>query len=506
MMKFFLCGFFLFVTANAFSQNVGIGTTSPTAKLQVNHNSVTRPGILLLDSAIESMGSLQFKNIALPTKYTGFSTAVGTDTYLDVVSDLNIIATFRGNGNVGIGDINPKAKLAITGTVTGTPYIEVKSNTDAPVFKVAHNNAIGIGTADPIAKLHIKGVGSTFSTSTFYIENQSAEPIMGIYDNGSIGIGVTVASGAALSISPKPGFIPLSIYNGSSSDTRALEVIQANPFNPQPAIYSNYSGASAGASLNSSNSIGSTKTLSVNHSGASGIAGEFNLSNPANTGPTLIAQNIAGTAFNARGRTKIGTLGTATANNSMLEVVCLGNLSFYQLHLIEESNAYARIAFANSNGIGWHIAGLTHPVPSASALNFYSPQLNADVLSLRGNGDACFYGNVRATVVSTCSDIRYKKDIVPLQSSLQKIQQLNGVSYFWKKDDFKNIGFGSRQQIGLIAQEVETIFPQMVYTDADGYKSVDYTRLTPVLIEAIKEQQKQINHLSEQVNKLLKKD
>ncbi len=59
-------------------------------------------------------------------------------------------------------------------------------------------------------------------------------------------------------------------------------------------------------------------------------------------------------------------------------------------------------------------------------------------------------------------------------------------------------GVAGAGQVGLIAQELEKVYPELVFTDADGYKSVNYAQLTPVLIEAIKEQQAQIEALKQQ--------
>ena len=73
---------------------------------------------------------------------------------------------------------------------------------------------------------------------------------------------------------------------------------------------------------------------------------------------------------------------------------------------------------------------------------------------------------------------------------------MQGVNYYWKTSDFPAMNFNNKMQMGFIAQDVEKIFPEMVFTDEAGYKSVDYSRLTPVLVETIKEQQKQINEIS----------
>ena len=98
------------------------------------------------------------------------------------------------------------------------------------------------------------------------------------------------------------------------------------------------------------------------------------------------------------------------------------------------------------------------------------------------------------------SDERFKENIKPLEGSLQKVLNLRGVSYTWKtkaemaeirgvtpdSDDF-NTRIQEGTQLGVIAQEVEKIVPEVVITEEDGFKSVDYIKLTPVLIEAVKE-------------------
>ncbi|MFN8284306.1 MAG: tail fiber domain-containing protein [Chitinophagales bacterium] len=106
-------------------------------------------------------------------------------------------------------------------------------------------------------------------------------------------------------------------------------------------------------------------------------------------------------------------------------------------------------------------------------------------LHVAGNG--LFTGTVTASCgVLICSDIRYKKGIQPLQDVLSKITKLQGVSYYFKKKEFKDKNFNDNKQIGLIAQEVEKIYPELVFTDEQGYKSIDYSKLTPILVEAVK--------------------
>jgi hypothetical protein len=100
-------------------------------------------------------------------------------------------------------------------------------------------------------------------------------------------------------------------------------------------------------------------------------------------------------------------------------------------------------------------------------------------------------GNICATgTIGACSDIRYKENIQELESMLGKVLSLHGIYYNWNKEKMSGDAYTPDRQIGFSAQEVEQFFPEIVQTDANGYKAVDYSRLTPILAEAIKEQQR----------------
>ena len=111
-------------------------------------------------------------------------------------------------------------------------------------------------------------------------------------------------------------------------------------------------------------------------------------------------------------------------------------------------------------------------------------------------------GNIKASGTITPSDFRFKKNISTLNGALDKVQDLRGVSYDWRTDQFTKKGFSDKRSIGVIAQEVEKVVPEVVHTGSDGYKGVEYSKLVPLLIEAIKEQQETISALSQQVRAL----
>jgi hypothetical protein len=94
-----------------------------------------------------------------------------------------------------------------------------------------------------------------------------------------------------------------------------------------------------------------------------------------------------------------------------------------------------------------------------------------------------YYGN--ATLAGSLfqnSDQRLKKDITPLAGSLAQLIKLNGYTYYWKSEQRDSL-----LQIGVLAQDVQRLYPQLVRTDKEGNLSVNYAGLTPVLIEAVKE-------------------
>jgi hypothetical protein len=100
------------------------------------------------------------------------------------------------------------------------------------------------------------------------------------------------------------------------------------------------------------------------------------------------------------------------------------------------------------------------------------------------------------------SDRRFKKNISPLTGALNSVLLMEGVSYNWKQEEFPKRNFGDRTEIGVIAQDLEKIYPELVSTDAEGYKSVQYSHLVPVLLEAIKEQQVVISGMEKTVTEL----
>lgn len=137
----------------------------------------------------------------------------------------------------------------------------------------------------------------------------------------------------------------------------------------------------------------------------------------------------------------------------------------------------------------------------------------AEKMKLSANGQLNVYGNIYANNFPTSSDIRFKKEIQTLTASkVSKLDQVRGTSYTFRTQEFKNRGFSKGNQMGFIAQELIKVYPELVSKDTDGYYSVNYTGLIPVLVEAVKDLRKKNNVLKNEskslkaANKAIKTD
>ena len=114
----------------------------------------------------------------------------------------------------------------------------------------------------------------------------------------------------------------------------------------------------------------------------------------------------------------------------------------------------------------------------------------SDALTVLFDGTTTIAGDLNVN-----SDARLKANIISLGSTLSKLLQIDGKSYTMKKDE------SEKQKIGLLAQDIEKVFPEHV-SESHGVKSVNYQGLVPVLINALKEQQSEIEILKQQQSEI----
>lgn len=209
--------------------------------------------------------------------------------------------------------------------------------------------------------------------------------------------------------------------------------------------------------------------------------------------------------------------GLAGSGSSLVEVDATGLVTrsgFNPATTLSGTGAATQIAYfdaaqslASSAELYWDATndrlgvGTTTPaaklnVDAASGDLFLVAQGGSQRMLIDGSGNTTITGKFNSNGIEETSDLRFKTNIIDLTGSLDKLLQLRGVSYNWKVEEFPERAFNDRTEIGVIAQEVEKIFPELVSVDKNGYRSVQYSHMVPVLLEAIKEQQSIIEGLS----------
>ena len=117
---------------------------------------------------------------------------------------------------------------------------------------------------------------------------------------------------------------------------------------------------------------------------------------------------------------------------------------------------------------------------------------------LQVTGDGVFTGNITAYY---SSDISLKDNIRPIESAIFKVKQIRGVTFDWNEKSNK-LQQEKGHDVGLIAQEVEKVLPEVIQIRKDGIKAISYEKVVPLLVEAIKEQQVTIENLTKRIELL----
>lgn len=117
------------------------------------------------------------------------------------------------------------------------------------------------------------------------------------------------------------------------------------------------------------------------------------------------------------------------------------------------------------------------------------------------NGGTNVTGNITFGTLCNPSDIRFKEKIKTIPNALSDLLKVQTIEHEWRHQEFPNREWKQGKEYGVIAQNIEKIFPTLVFKDKNGYRTVDYVKLTPILIEAVNTQ---LDLISDQSIELLK--
>ena len=504
------------IGATRLDGNVGIGKAPTEHKLDIGGDiNIPADGFLRIAGSEGSSGQVLARTdsgMAWQTMVTGgegYWALSGTDIYN------------TNTGNVGIKTDNPQAPLNIGAPSSGQ---ELRFFTGINSFP--EDNAPYIATAGP--DLTGKGAGTLIisplnrnQTSSEILFMTSQEPRMVINTFGNVGIGLPITDSPLQSLDVRGNtHISGNVGIGTTNPGSTLTVRRSD----------------AGTALAIRNTGDTANTFTVSNTGSAHMTG-FRLGSSATAGHVLTT-NASGVGTWQPVPTGGGGMtvacshgqvlhGMDVSNGLVMQGWCTGATSLASQWTLSNNSLYPNEASWNVGiGITPGTAPANEKIEVAGNIrllgnlwfrdahryigtqtnhNLYLRTNNADRVTILNTGNVGIgatnpgerldvNGNVRASAFFYSSDISLKENIKPLEDSLAKILQLNGISYQMKETGAERIGFS--------AQEVAQIFPELVNQDKNGLLSMESNGLTAALVEAVKAQQAQIDELKAEIEQL----
>jgi hypothetical protein len=264
------------------------------------------------------------------------------------------------------------------------------------------------------------------------------------------------------------------------------------------------------SSLNAKTSSFAT-TGSNNFNGNQNITGSLTISSSLATELNVIGgQNITGSLNVSGSTTFTGTSGTTLLSTNADTLIFTGSLftsgssSFIGTQNITGSLTISSSAVVDLNVVGGQ--NITGSLNVSGSSIFVGNQTISGSTTITGSlgvgiAPSATNGRIDASndvVAFSTSDIRFKENISPIPNALDKLNKIGGYIFDWKTEEKLVSLHGFKgHDVGVIAQEIEDILPEVVTTRDSGYKAVKYEKIVPLLIQAIKEQQEQIKELQD---------
>jgi hypothetical protein len=408
-------------------------------------------------------------------------------------SNQNIGIATTATPYIGIGTTNPSAKLTvvgdtnISGIISASGYylngiqlvsaaLQTWEISGSDVYRSAGN--VGIGTTIPAAKLQVIGninsttYTSTVSTGTAPLVVSSTTQVSNL--NASLLAGKSAPSGDLVGTSDEQ-----TLTNKTLTSPKISSIINGTFTSTLPSV--NGTLVSTGSTgVVTSNMIADLNIVNADVAvGAAITYGKLSLSN------SILASDIVTGAGITYG--KLNLTGFVTNSDIATNAgISTGKLSAFTISGVPLGSNLATLTFGTYM-TGTSYNGSTGVTIATNATNSNTP---STIVARDGSGNFTA-GTITCTDLNSTSDINLKKNVETFENSLSVISQLRGVNFTWKSND--------KQSIGVIAQELEEVLPQLVATSDN--KSVNYNGLIGVLIEAVKELSAEVDQLKQQLNK-----
>ena len=508
------------ILLNTNGGNVGIGTSSPNETLSIYRADAKASLSVVSDNA--TTNSARYPSVTVKN-FTGSTGTSGSPS----LTLINSRGTMSSTKPIRSGDAIGSLVFA-GGSDTSSNYIE-----GASIWAAATQNYSA--TAG----------GTSLSFYTTSNNTTNPQPRMTVDQSGYVGIGTEVPQ-AQLSVESTNGVVGLQIKKKGAGAVDTINLINDMDTNGNFWIAKGSSATSVPTSSDGLIKITNEGNVEIygqavtNTNDQSGVLGlktqaggnrnevslEFYANRANLNAPTGYVGYESDQAFNLSLMNSHSTgsliLGTNNSHNFYMDPsgnIGLGTLTPSATLDISAKGEYAKnkwkrgLRLSDSSAIFWApgTGSLTYSIGQAengTSSSLYFGRATSEVgntgtqyydLVISSNGNIGIgtatpsytldvIGDVRATGnVSAWSDLRAKKNIQNIENALDKLTQVRGVTFDWRINEFPNQKFKTSTDMGVIAQEVEKVFPESVQTSPDGFKSVSYGSLVAPLINAIKE-------------------
>ena len=424
-----------------------------------------------LSNPVGRNGAVQFKLgnavSGANAQFTGSNNLIFANNHLKITGSVLIDADAAGDQVDITGSAKITQNLTVGGTLTAEEFVTERNTT----IQIYNSGSTIFG--DSFDDIHER-TGSFRATGSFDLVGPGTVTNMSGSFSGSFegeGSGVTgiISSSYAVSASVAPfsGLTGKPTLMSSSAD-----------------LLTTASAAENVVTFTKGDSSTFTVTIGTGSGGGGGIASVL-----ADTTPQL-GGNLDLNTKNISGSGKIDINGHVSG--SLLHMGGTGTSKFTS-HLQAHCLGVGVAPTTTTGEINAISGSFTGPV-SASAINTLGVSVSGNITAVSGS----FTGPISASVINASGDItaffssdeRLKDNITPIGSAIDKLNTIGGYEFDWN-----NSSEHSGHDVGVIAQEIEKVLPEVVVTRGNGYKAVRYEKIVALLIQAIKEQQSQIDDL-----------
>jgi hypothetical protein len=375
----------------------------------------------------------------------------------------------------------------------GKCIFDTNGGSGTPILTLAAGNgAVGIGTPSPKRKLDVSNAGQiTFG------DDVVTDSSNGVYWHSGVDYGIYRTTGPWSA----PNYQQLAmkwstgvVIDGGTAYGKSGTILQPNggnvgigTTNPSGGLFGTNGMTIAGTYPAVGLQSGSQNWLMYSDGNLHiyNAAGPY----PANTGVDRLIISSAGKV--GIGTTALATDTLTVAGGIYCSGLAHGNAAIYGLNPMYQGKG----VFGQSDDRGYGVYGFATGTGSEGVHGESTYGVGVFGKSINNyNYAGLFDGSVYVTgAIYEYSDLRAKKDVATIPSALDKILALRGVYFNWQKPQGMH---SDRRQVGVIAQEIEQVFPELVNTNKEtGSKSVNYNGLVAPLIQAVKEQQDTIKTL-----------